>query len=58
MAYCQPLLQCPGHGQQELTFYLPFTALGGRRKELQQIMSNNIYVVLGTFLLFSGEQVE
>jgi hypothetical protein len=52
------LLQCPGHGQQELTFYLPFTALGGRRKGLQQIMSNNIYVVLGTFLLFSGEQVE
>jgi hypothetical protein len=28
MAYCQTLLQCSGHGQQELTFYLPLTALG------------------------------
>jgi hypothetical protein len=37
-------LQYPGHGQQELTFYLPFTALQRRRKELQQIMSNKAHV--------------
>jgi hypothetical protein len=27
MAYCHALLQFSGHGQQELTFYLPLTAL-------------------------------
>jgi hypothetical protein len=47
MAYCHALLQFSGHGQQELTFYLPLTAL---ERERNGIAADYVLHMLCTIL--------